>query len=159
MGCAVEKRGCRVAFSGRIEHSFEIGGVVSRRRRHGEHRTRLRVDDDACAGIPFKRLLGSVLDGRVDGQHDVVARLRDSRLGVEHVEPACEVLLAGQSLVFARLDAAHAVLRRVVTHDLRGQIPGGVGALVRAVIQEDAFCQCGAIVCHDGSAFDGRLFC
>ena len=154
---AVDQRGLGRAGVRLRDHLLEVRGIVGGCAGKRQDGAGLRVHDHRCAHVAGKRVLGSLLDFRVDGERDVVAGGAHARHVVEHVGPAGEALLAFQGLVVRGLDARGAVLLRHVSDHVGGQVAGGVDALVASVVVRGAACQHDAVVGGDGAALALRF--
>ena len=111
-----------------LEEVADVGVVVRGRGRLGEHRAGLGVEHHDGARVALQRLLGCLLDARVDGEDHRVAGLFHAGKRVEGALPVGVVGVPGEGVVHGGLDAGGAVLRGEVAHRVRGQRALRVGA-------------------------------
>ena len=127
----VEQRGRRV-LAEPAPLVLEVGRVVGRRRRRGDERPRLGVEDDDRAPLPLELLLGDLLDPGHDGELDAGPLGLAAQQFVDPILHAEVARLAREHVVELGFDAGAPVLHGVVAHELRRDGAVGVVAVVVA---------------------------
>ena len=91
--------------------------------------------------MPLEGLLSCLLNLRVDGENDGVARLVHARERIQGILPVGVIRMAGEGVVHRRFDACGAVLGRDVSNGVSGEAALRIRAHIGAVCLLEGLCE------------------